>query len=363
MKTALILNRRCIRHPQRGGAEVYTFEIAKALRSSGFQVEWFASRPDGLPSDEEIDGVRFVRKGNELTTHFSGFIYAVRTKHDLIIDVFNGIGFFMFPFRNSALLIYQLYREFWKAELGFLGYLFIPIENILLRAYKRRRTVTISASTRDDLQNMGFKDITIIHCGIDIEPLSEIPEKEESLSLIYLGRIKNTKNPEDAIKAFLFIQKAVPGARLRVVGDGPLLPDLKEKYGDCAGISFHGFVEPSEKYELLKKSHFMLIPSLREGWGITVIEANALGTPAIGYNVPGLRDSIVDGKTGMLVCNFEEMAEQVMTLWPDRKRREDLGHNALAWARTFTWDKTRADFIEFSTGVTSETEYGKGAEK
>ncbi len=342
----LILNRRCIRNPQKGGAEIYTFELAKALKEIGAEVEWFSSKIANLKAKEKISGIKFVRRGNELTTHIFGFLYAKKRKDFFIIDEFNGIGFFTFFLKNSLLLIHQLYEEFWTAEFGSTGAIFKIIEKLFLRLYKNHPTITVSPSTADDLKRLGFKDISIIPNGLDITPLESIPEKERKLCLVYLGRLKKTKNPEDAIKAFLEIKKVISDSRLKIIGSGPLLDKLKRLYSDNQ-IEFLGYVSDREKYLILKKAHFLLVPSIREGWGQVVIQANAMGTPAIGYRVKGLKDSIKDGLTGFLVSDYKEMASKVVEIWNKKELYMRLSGNALSWARNFSWEKTRKEFIDY----------------
>jgi glycosyltransferase involved in cell wall biosynthesis len=244
-----------------------------------------------------------------------------------------------------------MYGEFWSVELGPAGRIFEILERQFLKLYRKKPTITISASTAADLGLLGFKNITIITDGLEVTPLAAMPEKKDRLTLVYLGRIKKTKNPEDAVKAFLIVQKAIPGACLRVVGDGPFLPALREKYRDNAGISFYGFVDFKKKYELMADAHFLLVPSIREGWGQIVIQANAVGTPVIGYNVRGLRDSIRHGQTGILVSDFKEMAEQIIMLWNNSPRREELGRKALDWSRSFSYGRMRSDFVRYLKNI------------
>jgi len=151
----LILNRRCIKHPEKGGAENYTYHIAKGLIEAGCSVEWFSSKTKELKSEEIIDGIKFIRKGNELTTHFYGFMYMLNKSQDwLIVDEFNGVGYFTFFKKNSILLIHQLYEEFWNAELGFVGYIPRFLEKIFLRLYKNKKTITVPPSNNSNFINL-----------------------------------------------------------------------------------------------------------------------------------------------------------------------------------------------------------------
>ncbi len=245
------------------------------------------------------------------------------------------------------MLVFQLYKEFWNAELGFWGYPFRLVEKMLLRFYRKRPAIIISNSTKEDLRELGFRDITVINIGVDIQPLETAAVKEDALTLIYLGRLKSTKNPEDAIKAFLAVRKVIKDAKLRIIGDGPLYEPLRKKYADVKEIIFHGFIDNRKKYDFLQRAHFLLIPSIREGWGMVVTEANAMGTPAIGYNVHGVKDSIRDGETGVLVKDHKEMAARILELWKTPDKYNAMCARSLAWARNFSWGRSRNEFLKF----------------
>jgi len=347
-QTILILNRRCIKNSQKGGAENYTYQMARYLVQKGFKVKWFSSKPKNLQAKEEINGIHFIRKGNELTTHFWGFLYALKKNKSIVIDEYNGVGFFTFLLKKHKVfvLIHQLYSEFWNLELGHCGYFLRPLEKILLQFYKKKPTVTVSQSTKRDLEKLGFNHLTVIPNGLEREPLNYVPLKSKKLSLIYLGRLKKTKNPEDAIKVFNRVQKTFPETKIWIVGKGPLLEKLEKKYAS-RNIKFLGYVSEEKKFSLLKEAHFLLVPSIREGWGQVVIQANSMGTPAIGYKVPGLVDSIQHKKTGYLVNNYEEMANIIKQIWKDPNRYIQLSQCALNWAKNFSWSKSQRDFLNF----------------
>lgn len=348
MKKILILNRRDLKNPLSGGAEIYTHEIFRRL-SAKFEITHFSSLFGGCNMKETIDNIVYLRKGNELTVHLWGFIHALKNRgyYDIIIDQFNGIGFMTFVLRKSILLIHQLYENFWTAELGVTGYPFKLLEKVLLRFYKNKPALTVSNSTADDLRKLGFGDVTIIHNGSERKPLNQMPEKEGNFTLIYLGRLRKTKNPEDAIKAFLLVRDAVPEAKLWIGGSGPLYAWLKRKYAGIGNLHFLGFVGDNERYEYLKRAHLLLVPSIREGWGQVVIQANAAGTPAIGYDVEGLRDSIQNGKTGILVRDFNDMHLKAIRLWEDKEKYRLMCRHALDWASNFSWEKAGDEFGEY----------------
>jgi glycosyltransferase involved in cell wall biosynthesis len=342
------MNRRDIRNPLGGGAEVYTHEVAKGLREGGYDVTCFSSRFRGSAESETIDGVQYLRGGNELTVHLRGFIYALKRKSefDLIIDEYNGLGFFGFLLPRSIMLIHQLYREFWFRGLGPAGIIPYVIEPLLLRLYRKMPAVTVSESTKWDLMGMGFRDVRIVMNALSKPVLDSVPEKEESPTLMFLGRFAPTKNPVGAVEIFRLVKKDLPGACLWMVGSGPQEEKLREMTRGEEGIKFFGWVEEERKFELLRRAHVVVVPGVREGFGINVIEAASQGTPAVGYDVHGLRDSIRDGETGLLADGPGDAALKALRLLKDEELYGRMTERCLGYARGFNWKNRVAEFRE-----------------
>lgn len=343
----LFLNRRDVANPDGGGAEIYTHEIARGLVGKyGCEVTVFSSRFSGSPAEEMIDGVKYLRQGNEATVHLWGFAYAVknRAKFDIIIDEFNGVGFFTFFLPDSILLIHQMYKEFWFRALGAIGVFPCFAESLLLRLYRRKRTITVSGSTREDLIKLGFRGINIVMNAIKYMPPDTPPKRSGPPVLAFLGRLKSTKRPEDAIMIWREVKKKMPDVKLIIIGRGREEDKLKKSAKNLDGVTFYGWVGEEEKFSLLRQAHLLLVPSVREGFGINVIEAAAAGTPSIGYNVPGLRDSIRNGETGYLVSSAEEGASRIVELLNDQNLYERMALACLRYAKEFDWDKRVEEF-------------------
>ncbi|GAB4389161.1 MAG: glycosyltransferase family 4 protein [Thermodesulfovibrionales bacterium] len=343
----LVLNRRDIRNPAGGGAEVYTHEVAKGLAARGCEVTGFSSRFAGSLPEETVDGVRYLRAGNELTVHVLGFLYARRHREefDLVIDEFNGLGFFGFLLPRSVLLIHQLYRGFWFRELGpLLGAAPYVLEPLVLRLYRKRPAVAVSESTRGDLKALGFKDVRVVMNALTNEALDDVPEKEARPTLLFLGRLRSTKKPEDALEIFRLLKEEVPEARLWVAGSGPDEEKLRRKAAGMEGVAFLGRVSEERKFQALRRAHVLVVPGVREGFGINVIEAASQGTPAVGYDIHGLRDSIRDGETGLLASGPEDAARKAAALLKDRALYGRLAANCLRYARGFRWEERAGEF-------------------
>lgn len=353
MMKILIFNWRDIKNPEAGGAEVFTHEIAKRLVKKGNEVILFASAFSGCKKEEILDGVNINRGGGKYSVYREAKEYYkkhFKENFDIVIDEINTRPFFSPKFVNNGVkvvaLIHQLAREFWFYETGFpvnyVGYYFL--ENRWLKNYKNIPTITVSESTKKDLLDLGFKKVAIVSEGINFKPLESIPEKENVPTLIFVGRLKKAKLPDHAIKAFKIFKEKFPDAKLWMVGNGYYREELEKI--SCPGIEFFGSVTKEKKLDLMSRAHAILVPAVREGWGLVVTEANAMGTPAIGYNVHGLRDSIRDTETGLL-CNPnpEAMGERAVELLEDEGLRKRLSRSALNWAREFDWDRSADEFL------------------
>jgi glycosyltransferase involved in cell wall biosynthesis len=351
----LILNWRCPRNPKAGGAERLTYGIARRLVEQGDEVEWFSATFPGAPSREEIDGIRFVRAGRQWTVHFHAFrVYRkfLRARFDVIIDEVNTIPFFT-PWWSSIpcfMLIPQLAREVWwyesKFPLSAIGY---ALEPLYLRLYRNVPAFTISESTHKDLVRLGFSGpITVVPVGLEhTEP--KISLKARRPTFIYVGRMAPSKRVGGIIRAFHLFHQAVDGAQLWLVGDGPAkyereLRRLVGRLGLVLDVHFLGRLTNQEKAERVAQAHMLLMASVREGWGLVVSEAGALGTPTVGYDVPGLRDSVANDKTGLLTRPFPaDLSSAMIRLWRDPALYGRLAREGIVAAAKLSLDEATAD--------------------
>ena len=337
-----------------GGAEVFTYEVAKRWVAMGHEVTLFTSKFHGSKNEETIDGIKVVRSGGKFTVYRQAKkFYSKRFRlegFDIIIDEINTQPFFAKRFAKNhekiIALIHQLAREFWFYEtffpLNYVGYHYL--ENHWLRQYIDVPTVTVSESTRQDLLSLGFKDVSVVSEGLNFEPLDALSEKETRPIVAFSGRLKRAKRPDHAIKAFAIVKAKIPSAELWVFGDGPFRQKLERL--PVTGVHFFGHLSNVERRALLSRSWVLIVPGVREGWGLNIIEANALGVPSVVYDVPGLRDS-VNQETGILVeaGNIQTIAENVINLLENSTRRQKLGLSALRYSKEFNWDKTANEFI------------------
>jgi glycosyltransferase involved in cell wall biosynthesis len=350
----LWFNWRDIKNPDSGGAEVLTHEIATRLvKNGGYDITLFSAWFPGSLHSEIIDGIKVVRDGGIYSVYEKAKKFYKKNKddYDIVIDEINGKPFLTPKFvkleKPIVALIHSISSEQFLYELPFpANYLcYHYLEKRWLSYYKNTATVTVSDSSKRDLEKLGFRRISIIPEGLSIIPLPNVPSKETIPTVLYIGRLKKHKLPHHAILAFLAIKKKLPDARLWIIGDGYMRKELQEKY-DGHDITFYGRVSTEIKSELLSKAHITLVPATREGWGLVVTESNAVGTPVIAYNVPGLRDSVKDGETGVLVRENSpaSLASSAIYLLKDRSLLEQFSLNALSYSRQFSWDTTTEVF-------------------
>jgi glycosyltransferase involved in cell wall biosynthesis len=339
-----------------GGAEVFTHEVAKRWVDAGHEVTLFTSEFRGCRREEFLDGVRVVRRGGRFAVYWwarrAYRRHFAKESFDVVVDEINTRPFFIPAIvKNDArtvALIHQLAREYWFYEtpfpMGYLGYHFL--EDMWLRQYVDVPTITVSESTRRDLESLGFRSVTVVPEGLNFKPMRQVPKKSVVPVVIYAGRLKRAKRPDHALRAFRIVKEKLPNSELWVVGDGPFKADLEHMAGD--GVKFFGRVFDGVRRELVKQAWVLVNPSVREGWGLNIVEANALGTPCVAYDVCGLRDSVKDGETGLLAKagRTEDLAEKVNMVLSDESLRTRLCQKALCYSREFSWDKSAEKFLE-----------------
>ena len=345
----LLLSWRDPENPRAGGAELFTHEVARRFVEAGDTVEWFTASFPGAAAEAFLAGVHVVRAGRQWSVHLAAirrYRGRLRESFDAVVDEVNTIPFFtpLWADIPRLLLIFQLAREVWWHESAFplnaVGY---AAEPIYLRAYRRTPTLTISRSTETDLRHLGFRaPITILPIGL--EPmLVPVVEKVSPAAFLYVGRMAPSKRVDDIIRAFARYREAGHEGKLWLVGEGTAgylssLRDLVGSFGLREEVDFMGRLSADEKHDRMARATVLLMASVREGWGLSVTEANACGTPAVVYDVPGLRDSVRDGETGLVVAATPEaMAEGMARLTADSTLHAQLSAEALRWSSTFSF--------------------------
>ena len=335
-------------------------EIFRRVASMGHDVTLVAHAFKGAPKEEVIDGIKTIRIGNRYLFHYAFKRYYKKRlagKFDIVVDDISKIPLFTpqyvrEPLVGISLHIHgkTLYKELPKPVADYI----INRELKIPEVYKGKLIFADSPSARDELIRMGHAaDRTaLLYAGIDHELFRNNTEAKTAYPLIsYIGRLKRYKQVDLIVKAMPIIIREFPDAVLEIGGKGDDLPNIEAAVKEAnveKNVRFLGFLSEEEKAKAMACATITATMAEKEGWGITVIESNAAGTPVVGSNVQGLRDSIVDGKTGLLAepGSSADLAEKIISLLKDRERLQKMEAEARAWAATFTWERSAEYFIE-----------------
>ena len=313
-----ILHWRDILNPESGGAENLLFRIAQELASRGLQVTWFSPKFRGSRIVDRVRGVVIHRFGGRYNAYLLACLfYLIRwRKHfDLFVDSITGVPWLTPLYARQARLavIYHLGRKetFLRDlhRLGVRGYVFAVLamiaESSIPFLYRNTDVLTFSQDTRNELLKSGLhpRRVFVAQEGIELERYTPNFGKPSRPTIVYVGRLVATKGIKHLLHATKKIKQRIPNVRLIVMGRGYLERELRELcvyLGLDGNVEFTGYVSDEQKTAILRGAHVLVMPSLREGWATSVLEANACGTPAVGTDVPGVRGTIVDGVTGFL---------------------------------------------------------------
>lgn len=350
----LMLNWRDIKNPKSGGAEIVTMEHLSYWVKKGHSVVWFTSRFKDSKKSEKVRGVKIIRYGNFLTVYLFAFFYYLKNRKnvDFVVDQIHGIPFFtpVYVRKPKIAYIHEVAGDIWDHMYPFpinmIGKFF---EKYYFKFYKNTIFWVPSESTAKDLIKNGVRKEKCVKIlgAINNKTLSRPAVKDKIPTLIFVSRLVKMKGVEEVIKAFFIIQKKIPNIRLHIVGDGEdrYVKTVRAKFKidkKDSSIKFFGFVPQSKKIELLGKSNLILHASIKEGWGLVIVEAASQGTPSVVYDVGGLRESTLNNKTGIVLDKNtpEEMARVSIDLISDKEKYRKFQNNCLQWSSSLTWDKS-----------------------
>ncbi len=329
--------------------------MAAWLAAHGHDVTIVCAKHPNAPRDEVRDGVTFRRRGGRLTVYPRALMYLLsRTgrRADIVIDVQNGLPFFSPLVRRGSIvvLVHHVHREQWQliypGPRGRFGWW---LESRLApMMYRRRKYVTVSNASAADLTRIGVSSarIQVIQNGIDVPHPSARGPRAAAPTVCVLGRLVPHKQVEHALDAMALLRTEVPGLRLDIVGDGWWRENL-ERHALSIGVddivTFRGYLDEPARDRVLDAAWLLLAPSVKEGWGIAIMEAAAHGVPAIAYTTGGgVRESILDGQTGALVDDFDELVVVTKQLLSDHELRLRMASAARQRAGEFEWASSGA---------------------
>jgi glycosyltransferase involved in cell wall biosynthesis len=352
----VICNWRDLRHPEGGGSERFVESVAAELAAMGNTVTVVCAAVSGAPRDEVRNGVRYRRRGGRITVYLCAAwaLFARRVAADVVIDVQNGIPF-LSPLvirRPVVALVHHVHREQWPLLFG-------PVaarigwwveSRVAPLLYRRSRYVVVSEATRRELVDLGVDPsrIAVVHNGT---PTLLVPRLARSAAprVVVLGRLVPHKRVGIVFHAVAMLRDRHPGLVIDIVGRGYYEGELRteaDRLGLAGAVRFHGWVDEQTKADLLAQAWLNAVPSVKEGWALSVVEAASVGTPSIAFaGAGGVEESVVDGVTGVIVSGAApEFASALDALMTDGGRRDSFGLAARARAMAFTWEQAGRQF-------------------
>jgi len=356
----LVLNWRDPRNPLAGGAEIHLHEILKRAVMAGHEVVQVSHAVKGLPGSETIDGVEILRHGSWFSFNLTlrGYCKALDPDgFDLVVEDLCKLPFYSPRWTTTPVMVIvpHLFGTTAYREVPFPQALYVNVlERFIPSVYSACPFVAISDSTKLDLIRRGVSPemIEVVPCGIDTDFYSPSNDTSpEPDRLLFVGRLKKYKGVQFLLSAIAILLESGRNIRLTVLGSGSYGEELRkmsESLGLSGIVEFPGFVSQEEKLTELRRSWIAVLPSEKEGWGLTVIEANCCGTPVIASDSDGLRDSIRDRETGILVPHgdISALARAIAEVIDNAALRDELSGNAVTWGRSFSWDSTGKRMIE-----------------
>ena len=355
-RALVILNWRDPWHPEGGGSELYVAEVAKRLQASGVRITVFTALYPGAARLEVRDGIRYLRRGGHLTVYLWAALFLLTRRFgrvDDVLEVQNGMPFLarLFTRARVAVLVHHVHREQWSIVGPVLARVGWFMESrIAVRVNRGASYLTVSEVTRSELVDLGVRaqDVTIAWNGMPPVPVHMPRPQAEAPHLVMLVRLVPHKRVEHAMEAVAALRGRHPGLHLTVMGSGWWEQELLRRRAELGledDVSFVGHVTDRTKFEVLSSAWVHLLPSVKEGWGLSIMEAAHVGVPSVAYaDAGGVRESILDGVTGLLARDLPDLIDQVDRLLSDDGLRRDLGAKARIRSEQFTWDATAATF-------------------
>lgn len=347
----LVVNWQDRHNPNAGGAEEHLHQVFGRLAARGHRVTLLCSGWRGARPELEIDGIRVLRAGGRYTFNVAGPLCHARhladAHFDVVVEDLNKVPMLATRWVDSAarlLLVHHLFgaTAFREANpaLASATWLF---ERIIPAVYRGMDCVAVSESTRNDLVRRGIDpdSITVIRNGVDLDGLGPARERFRDPTVVFLGRLKRYKRVDLVLRAVARLRDHGMDVRMVVAGKGDArdaLERLARGLGIQDRVRFAGFVPDEEKRELLSRSWVHALTSPKEGWGISSIEASACGTPTVASNSPGLRETVRDGETGVLVPHGDvEALATALARVMEPSTRDRMGVAARRMAGQYTW--------------------------
>ncbi len=359
-------------HHDAGGAEISGEQHAIAWTRAGHHVHWVSINYPGSQSTVVKDGVEYEHVGQKWMW-FLGLIHLFfwfkwvthwKNRYDLIVDEIHGPPLLtpLYIRKPKLVIIHEVAGDIWKKTVPFpISWIMqYCVEPLFFKAYTDVPIIAGAQTTIDDLKKIGIpeQNIHFIPYGVTIPQQKQTFPKETQPTLVFLSQLRPMKGFDRVYEGFKKIQQTIPDVKLWVVGDDslPYGQEMRQKVlseQKNENVTFFGKVSQEKKFELLQRAHVLVHGSYKEGWGLVVIEANAVGTPSVVYDAAGLRNSVHHAVTGYIAKNTEEFAQYGILLLGNQTTYEQFQQHAKEWSAQFSWESATRASLECIAQITN----------
>jgi glycosyltransferase involved in cell wall biosynthesis len=348
-----ILAWRDLADVEAGGSELHAAMVARLWAEAGIDVTMRTSYAQGSPPESVRNGYHVIRRAGRYMVFPRGVLAELAGRHgprDAMVEIWNGVPWLtpLWARGPKVTWLHQYHGDMWKMvlppNLARVGE--VLERRVAPPLYRSQRVVTLSASSREELvRQLGLRRdrVSVVPPGIDPR-FSPGGKRSATPLVVAVGRLMPVKRFDDLISAMASVRRALPGTELVVVGEGAereRLEDLVEQLDATEWVRLPGHLSDTELVDLYRRAWAVASASVAEGWGMTITEAAACGTPAVVTDIGGHRDAVVDGVTGVLAPPHR-LGPEIEAVLLDATRRQRLGAAALTRASTFTWEATAA---------------------
>jgi glycosyltransferase involved in cell wall biosynthesis len=337
---------------------MHAAKIAQIWTEAGIDITMRTSYAQGQPPAGTRDGYSIIRKSGRYSVFPHTIVSEMLGSHgprDALVEIWNGVPF-LSPiwFRGpKVVVLHHVHRDMWEQVLSpKLATFGKVLEGQLAPPfYKRTQIVTISNSSRDEITGilrLPQKNITVAPPGIDPRFVPGVPKSVHPL-IVTVGRLMPPKRFDEMIRIANEVRKVHTDLELVVAGDGYERPKLQELIDDLDAndwVRLPGHVSDNELVWLYQQAWCVTSASSAEGWGMTLTEAAACGTPAVATRIPGHKDSVDDDVSGLLTDSPRDMVEKISRIIEDRNLRTRLSEGALKHAAAFSWESCALSTFE-----------------
>jgi glycosyltransferase involved in cell wall biosynthesis len=343
---------RDLEDAEAGGSELHAHEILTRWAEAGIDVQLWTSRVDGKAREIHRSGYRVNRRAGRYAvfprTAVAGLRHKIGTG-DGLVEIWNGMPFFspLWSRCPRIVFLHHVHAEMWNMvlspSLARVGY---ALEHrVAPPFYRRSQIVTLSDSARDDLvERLHFspRRVTVVPPGIDAR-FSPGGTPDGDPLVVAVGRLVPVKRFDRFIEAMVVLKQSQPRLQAMIVGEGYERPDLEARIAAAGAerwLTLPGRLSDEALVDTYRRAWVVASTSVREGWGMTLTEAAACGTPAVATRIAGHEDAVTDGESGLLVDSIPEMVEATESILAQPMVRRRLSLGALRRAQQMTWERT-----------------------